>query len=148
MAYPFHAILCPIGFDDNYVVALSMARRLQIDPGSTTYLLHVIPSATSPRQGTLADVCLEEGGREQAARRRLEKIAGEQLPGSNYKILLSNCETPGQIADSIVKTAQRVSADLVIMATHGRVGLPHEIFGSVAEMVVRQSRCPVLTMRI
>jgi nucleotide-binding universal stress UspA family protein len=33
------------------------------------------------------------------------------------------------------------------MATHGRSGLSHILFGSVAEKVVRKSTCPVLSIR-
>jgi nucleotide-binding universal stress UspA family protein len=33
------------------------------------------------------------------------------------------------------------------MATHGRKGLRHFILGSVAERVMREAECPVLTMR-
>jgi nucleotide-binding universal stress UspA family protein len=146
MAYPFHAILCPVGFNGNYAGALSMARRLEIEPGSTICLLHVIPSLPPRREGVFVDVSLEEGARDEAARRRLEKIAREQLAGTNYKILVGNCEAPDHIAESIIKTAQQTGTDLVVMATHGRVGLPHELFGSITERVVRQSRCPVLTV--
>jgi nucleotide-binding universal stress UspA family protein len=33
------------------------------------------------------------------------------------------------------------------MARHGRTGLSHLVLGSVAERVVRQAPCPVLTIR-
>jgi universal stress protein family protein len=36
-------------------------------------------------------------------------------------------------------------ADLVVMGTHGRRGLSHVFFGSVAERIVRTSPAPVLT---
>jgi nucleotide-binding universal stress UspA family protein len=38
-------------------------------------------------------------------------------------------------------------ADLVVVGTHGRTGLPHLLVGSVAERVVRLSPCPVVTVR-
>jgi nucleotide-binding universal stress UspA family protein len=37
--------------------------------------------------------------------------------------------------------------DLIVMTTHGRTGLSHALIGSVAEKVVRQAPCPVLTIR-
>ena len=40
-----------------------------------------------------------------------------------------------------------IGADLIVMATHGRKGLSHFILGSVAERVMREADCPVLTMR-
>lgn len=39
------------------------------------------------------------------------------------------------------------AVDLVVMPTHGRSGLGHALFGSVAEKVVRLAKCPVLTIR-
>ena len=33
------------------------------------------------------------------------------------------------------------------MGTHGRRGLSHLLSGSVTEAVLRQSRCPVMTVR-
>jgi nucleotide-binding universal stress UspA family protein len=37
--------------------------------------------------------------------------------------------------------------DLVVIATHGRTGLSHFLMGSVAERVVRASRCSVLVIK-
>jgi nucleotide-binding universal stress UspA family protein len=53
----------------------------------------------------------------------------------------------GQPADAIVRFAQERDIDLIVMGTHGRSGLQHVFLGSVAEKVVRQAPCPVLTVR-
>jgi universal stress protein A len=53
----------------------------------------------------------------------------------------------GDPADAIVQAARDYDADLIVMATHGRTGLQHVLLGSVAEKVVRQAPCPVLTIR-
>jgi nucleotide-binding universal stress UspA family protein len=55
--------------------------------------------------------------------------------------------TTGAPAEAIVRTAQAYNADLIVMSTHGRTGLPHVLLGSVAEKVVRLAPCPVLTVR-
>lgn len=47
----------------------------------------------------------------------------------------------------ILDVAKDEDADLIVMGTHGRTGLSHAFFGSVAEHVVRHSRIPVLTAR-
>lgn len=47
----------------------------------------------------------------------------------------------------IVRYARKQEIDLIVLATHGRTGLPHVIMGSVAETVVRTAPCPVLTVR-
>jgi len=47
----------------------------------------------------------------------------------------------------IIRTAKEKAVDLIVIATHGRSGLSHILFGSVAEKVVRKSTCPVLSIR-
>jgi universal stress protein A len=53
----------------------------------------------------------------------------------------------GDPADAIVREANQIGADLIVMGTHGRTGLQHVLLGSVAEKVVRHAACPVLTVR-
>jgi nucleotide-binding universal stress UspA family protein len=40
-----------------------------------------------------------------------------------------------------------VNADLIVMGTHGRTGLPRLLMGSVAEKVLRKALCPVLVVK-
>jgi nucleotide-binding universal stress UspA family protein len=53
----------------------------------------------------------------------------------------------GPAAEKIIEAAQQKNSDLIVMTTHGRTGLSHALIGSVAEKVVRQAPCPVLTVR-
>lgn len=48
----------------------------------------------------------------------------------------------------ILDIAKKKEIDLIIMGTHGRTGLSHVLFGSVAERVLRDAPCPVLTVRM
>ena len=54
---------------------------------------------------------------------------------------------PGDPATEILRLAEDVSADLIVVGTHGRVGVKRLLMGSVAEKVMRQAGCPVLVMR-
>jgi nucleotide-binding universal stress UspA family protein len=47
----------------------------------------------------------------------------------------------------ILDYAEHHEIDLIVMGTHGRVGIDHLLSGSVAEDVVRHAACPVLTVR-
>jgi nucleotide-binding universal stress UspA family protein len=51
------------------------------------------------------------------------------------------------MADGLLERARAGSANLIAMATHGRGGLGRLLLGSVAEMVVRGARPPVLVYR-
>ncbi|BFU94407.1 MAG: universal stress protein [Nitrospira sp.] len=50
-------------------------------------------------------------------------------------------------AVSIIDCAKEQGCDLIVMGTHGRPRWARLFFGSVAEAVVRQASCPVLTVK-
>ena len=53
----------------------------------------------------------------------------------------------GAAGETILRTAERIQADLIAMSTHGRSGVALLLLGSVAYHVVRNSRLPVLLIR-
>ena len=53
----------------------------------------------------------------------------------------------GKPASEIIAAADAEHADLIVMATHGRVGLPRVVAGSVSERVLAESKVPVLLVR-
>ncbi|MDQ2622867.1 MAG: universal stress protein, partial [Actinomycetota bacterium] len=55
--------------------------------------------------------------------------------------------TDGDAATAVLRTAEELDVELVVVATHGRTGLAHVLLGSVAERIVREAPCPVLTIR-
>jgi nucleotide-binding universal stress UspA family protein len=52
----------------------------------------------------------------------------------------------GEILDALSAFIEKNSIDLLVIGTHGRTGLRKTLMGSVAEMIFRQSPCPVLTV--
>jgi nucleotide-binding universal stress UspA family protein len=84
-----------------------------------------------------------------AEQRRLAKADLDKLERSLAKrnLRVRTLITEGTPYRMIVETAERLGADLIVMGTHGRTGLPRFFMGSVAEMVVRHAHCPVLTVR-
>lgn len=50
--------------------------------------------------------------------------------------------------DGILHFAHDISADMIMMATHGRTGLSHLLSGSIAEDLVNHTRIPVLTVQL
>jgi len=49
----------------------------------------------------------------------------------------------GKPYEMILKVAGEWKADIIVMGTYGRTGLPHVLMGSVAEKVIRHSTKPV-----
>lgn len=54
----------------------------------------------------------------------------------------------GDPAASIVKCANELNAELVVVGTHGKTGLARLALGSVAETVIQTASCPVLAVRL
>jgi nucleotide-binding universal stress UspA family protein len=54
----------------------------------------------------------------------------------------------GDPAKTIVNTAQRIGADLIVLGTHGKSGMDAFWQGSVAPKVSSQSRIPILLVRV
>jgi nucleotide-binding universal stress UspA family protein len=53
----------------------------------------------------------------------------------------------GPVAETILKCAEGMQADLIAMSTHGRSGMARWLLGSVADRVVHASPIPVLLVR-
>lgn len=141
MTFPYRRILCPIDFDDNSLAALEVAAKMARQHDGTVYAMHIIPMILPPT-GMPIYVDLYKG-QEEAAQAKLVEIARKHLAGIKYEIQT----TIGDPAQAILKVQRRIAADVIIMSTHARRGFSRFLLGSVAEMVLRESPCPVLTVR-
>jgi nucleotide-binding universal stress UspA family protein len=89
------------------------------------------------RQADLADIA-------DACRERLTRTAGDLAE----KGIAVACQvTSGVPYLEILRMAEELHADMIVMGTHGRSGLVHLMIGSVAERVVRKAPCAVLTVK-
>lgn len=134
-------ILAPVDFSDpsldSLECAIHFARRLQAD----LVLLHVLESAHADwdlrrMQGASATKDQWDA--------RLETLAR----AVNSLGLSATPETrTGFSPDSILAAALQHRCDLIVMGTHGRGRRDRVNVGSVAEAVLRQAACPVLTVK-
>ena len=141
-------ILQPVDLADPKFTAIDYAKDFADRSGAVLYLLHVVPTDEphllreiyEPWEGGGANI----ESAQRVAHRRLEEIAAGRLGDSvRHRLLV----VVGDPADEIVRAAETLSADLIVLATHGRSGVRHLLLGSVAEKVVRRATCPVLTVR-
>lgn len=144
-------ILCPIDFSQSAMNALDYAIELAKVVRADIKLLHVYedPLASIPfaRTGSAGDPTAPIEIIEEARRKRIAEIERLQAMCASHGVQAKVQEIEGTPAQTIVKVAGETGIDLIIMGTHGRTGLSHALVGSVAERVVRQSPCPVLTVR-
>ena len=132
----FSNILCPVDFDQNSLAAVSVAAELAREHKATVHLLHVLPPAIRE-----AFSC---GEMESEARTNLQRIGHQKLKtGTSYELHVAT----GEPAIEVLQAATRLGIDLIVMATHGRTGVRRLVLGSVAERVVREAQCPVLTVK-
>ena len=81
-------------------------------------------------------------------RTRLERFIESGVRAAGISAIGVNAHVyPGDPATEILRLAEDVEADLIVVGTHGRVGVKRLLMGSVAEEVMREARCPVLVMR-
>lgn len=139
-------ILVPTDFSPGAEGALDWAKALGTAFGAEVILLHVLDLSIAALAGFPSSLAMVP-----AAGELLDRIRGEteqemasivtRVPGARSIVREG---TPRTV---ILDVAGEVQADLIVMGTHGRTGLTHVFFGSVAEHVVRHSRIPVLTVR-
>ncbi|MEE8450068.1 MAG: universal stress protein [Thermodesulfobacteriota bacterium] len=141
-------ILATTDFSESAQIGLRLAGSLAGSFGAKLFLLNVIPEkeleyiseAEFPKKPV--DIIANE------QKERLVQHFEEVLkPEERERVKLQPRVRFGEPAKEIIKISEELEADLVVMATHGRTGLRHLLAGSVAEEVVRNAACPVLTIR-
>ena len=78
------------------------------------------------------------------AQKQLDKLVAEAKAA---RVRVRGVVLEGTPADRIVRAARSYRTDMIVIGTHGRMGLARVFLGSVAERVVGTAPCPVLTVR-
>jgi nucleotide-binding universal stress UspA family protein len=132
-------ILHPTDFSENSKTALSVACALARDYGARLVILHVAHVPNMEGYQTADPV---------AVRNEAESLLDSlQLPIETVRAeRLCKVVELGETDATIVSTAKDLGADVIVLGTHGRTGLRRLLMGSIAEHVVRESPCLVLTV--
>jgi nucleotide-binding universal stress UspA family protein len=135
----FKRILCPVDFSDYSRAAAALAASLAKESGAELILLH---SADTP----IAYATDEEEGLDESLNAELQvKLAAIPLPPETQQVRRLVVE--GDAGAAILDVARDERVDLIVISSHGRTGLSRLLLGSVAEYVVRNAACPVLTLK-
>lgn len=141
-------ILVPTDFSDGSAEALDYARMLSRKFGAHVHLLHVLDTSglvnVISANGYAAIIPDLFNDLIAERREQLDALLSrdERRPGR-----VTTAVTPaGDAAREIVRYAAEQHIDLIVIGTHGRTGLPRVLLGSVAESVLRQAVCPVITV--
>ena len=146
MPYTIRKILAPIDFSDHARKAFGYARTFAERWDAELHLLNVVEPAVFPTEAGLTPVGVMKLGDEMetSAKATIEQLASSpDLSGLKVHTDIAY----GRASSAIIEYAGTHNIDMIIIATHGRTGLEHLIFGSTTERVVREAPCPVLTIR-
>ncbi len=143
----FKTILFATDFSDNSEYAFDYALALAKKFEALLAIIHIINEPVDLRGFYVPHISFEslEEEIEESARKMMERFCRSHVRA--YEPVMTFI-VPGVPYDEIIKKALELSADLIIMGTHGRSGLDHVLFGSTAEKVVRKSPIPVMTVRV
>lgn len=130
---PLKTILYATDFSQRADLAFQLACSLAQDHGARLIVLHVVPAAGAPTAGQTQEEALWE------TLRGLQ----ERYPHLRMELRLAH----GDAAAETLHLAKEAGCDLIVMGTHGRSGVGRLLLGSVAEAVLRQAACPVLTVK-
>lgn len=136
-------ILVPVDFSDYSLDALEYGALIAQRSKASMKLLHVLEPVSYGLDFTLPHMAQRESSKTASTKRLSDLVSALTSAGLASDFLISG----GLPADSILDAARAQSIDVIVMGTHGRRGLSHALFGSVAEAVLRRSSCPVLTVR-
>ncbi len=147
-----HILLAIDGSSDS-LKSVALLKTLHLPETSRLTLLHVVEKPPSlitlawvsdhTDSTTLTEDCRRTG--QQAGTQLLEEIRRD-LTGEKFEISTKLSE--GYAADEILKAAQDVRTDLIVVGSKGVTGLRRMMMlGGVSHKVVRHAPCSVLVMR-
>ena len=142
---PFARVLCGIDFSDCSLAALRDAISLVSESGAHLDVLSVVQLI--PMYETVSGVPLYYpgllGDLKADVWKRLNSVVAEAAPEMPVERLV----TVGSPHREIVRVAIERQAELVVLGAYSHGPIDRVFFGSTTNHVVRQARCPVLTVR-
>lgn len=138
-------ILVPIDFSPSSHAALDAAEELAQKFDAEIFLLSVIPAFPSVSlPDSITEAAIIENGKKEAETRF--GVSQAALGAKGIKVT-SSVEVDNDVAGAILEAAERENVDLVVITTHGLSGWYPQVFGSIAEKIVKLAQCPVLLLR-
>jgi nucleotide-binding universal stress UspA family protein len=146
--YPkYKKVLFCTDFSENSDYAFEFAYGIAKRDEGLLYILHVIPR--NPNQEMIRGYVSED------ILRNIQKGLEQELD-DNYKerytkkiedaVEFEVVTKSGREDEEIIKFAKKEKVDIIVMGTHGKTGMEHVLFGSVAEKVLRRSPFPLFVI--
>jgi nucleotide-binding universal stress UspA family protein len=148
MEYPkYKKVLFCTDFSENSDYAFEFAFGIAKRDEGLLYILHVIPH--NPNQEMIRSYVSED------TLRNIQKDLEQELD-DDYKeryikkiggaVRFEAVTKSGREDEEIIEFAKKEKVDIIVVGTHGRTGIEHVFFGSVAEKVLRHSPFPIFVI--
>ncbi len=140
----FKNILLPIDLGDveSSRKAVSTALDLSRSDGARLHLMCVVPGYSMSIVSQYFPKGFEEKSLAEAAK-QLDEFIAKSIPSEiDSQAIVAN----GTVYEEILRTAERIGCDLIVMASH-RPELKDYLLGPNAARVVRHAGCSVLVVR-
>ncbi len=145
-------ILIALDYDPTSQKVAEAGHALAKTMGAETIIMHVISDAVHytsikyPIMGfggymNIDPLLLED------ITQKLKQASQDFLEHSKNRLFDKTIQTlvqEGDIAESIIETAQKLNADIIVMGSHSRKWLEQIAMGSVTEKVLRHTTIPML----
>ena len=137
--FQIKTILCPLDFSDASLKAARYASFLAKKMGAEITFLYVIKNPgdvyISHNEEWGVDMQVMESKYAEERMDALQKDLGTEKGKSVVAV--------GKAQEAIVEQAKDMNCDLIVMGSHGRSKMGKFFLGSIADMVVRKTSCPV-----
>ncbi|MBN2541428.1 universal stress protein [bacterium] len=140
-------IICPVDFSEPSKIALKEANALALQYSAELLVVHIVePILTlyGKIEPGSVDVPVYEEERRKIAEKMLHDLVEEKV---SKKLKVTAILETGDPVDEIIRIVEDEAADIIVIATHGRKGFSHFVFGSVTEKIIRLAPCPLLVIR-
>jgi len=140
----FERILVATDLSDPSLAAVRHAAKLADRLGSRLTLVYVIEDRLPPMVTAYASDTPEEILRRhrEHAEAALAEFVGKHLPGREVERNVLQ----GVPHQEVVRLAESIGADLLIVGMHGHGFLTHALAGSTTERILHHAPCPVLVV--
>jgi nucleotide-binding universal stress UspA family protein len=140
-------ILCPLDFKEPLYDGVKEAVDMAMALDAEVLLMHVLPKPLKSENRLEYEspyIDRIEAAMYIDSYDRLCRVIENFVPYSVRSRAVLAC---GNAAGEILRGAESLGADMIVIATHGRKGWRRFVYGSVTEKVIRRTPCPVLAVR-
>ncbi len=140
----YQHILLAVDFSEDSEVVTRKALDMAHCSKAKLSLIHVVEYTSSMYAGDIPlpeDLDLDRRLADQAEKKLAELVSSHHLTNAEQHVEI------GVPKHEIVRVAEEIGADLIVVGSHGRHGL-QLLLGSTANGVLHQAKCDVLAVRV